>query len=149
MEAAKESNKEQKRVESVNEEFNHRPVIFRRCGMQTRKERLMAVTKKWKLFDREPPSLALILGAEHRGWIPIHTHTHTRERARGTRRRRMEAKKRSALSTRGGRGTRKGGCTPMVETRRRRWRWIERCEGRGEGAGLLSLCPQASDCAHA
>lgn len=76
MEAAKESNKEQKRVESVNEEFN-RPVIFRRCGMQTRKERLMAVTKKWKLFDREPPSLALILGAEHRGWIPIHTHIHT------------------------------------------------------------------------
>lgn len=82
MEAAKESNKEQKRVESVNEEFNHRPVIFRRCGMQTRKERLMAVTKKWKLFDREPPSLALILGAEHRGWIPIHTHTHPYTRAR-------------------------------------------------------------------
>lgn len=27
-----------KRVESVNEEFNHRPVIFRRCGMQTRKD---------------------------------------------------------------------------------------------------------------
>lgn len=104
MEAAKESNKEQKRVESVNEEFNHRPVIFRRCGMQTRKERLMAVTKKWKLFDREPPSLALILGTEHEAGprIPIHTRTRTRTRARGTRRRRMEAKKRSALSTRGG-----------------------------------------------
>lgn len=124
MEAAKESNKEQKRVESVNEEFNHRPVIFRRCGMQTRKERLMAVTKKWKLFDREPPSLALILGAEHRGWIPIHTHTHThtRERARGTRRRRMEAKKRSALSTRGG----------HVKGVARRW--LKR--GGGGGGGL-------------
>lgn len=125
MEAAKESNKEQKRVESVNEEFNHRPVIFRRCGMQTRKERLMAVTKKWKLFDREPPSLALILGAEHRGWIPIHTHTLIHASAREARGEEGWRRKSGVLFPRG-----EGGGHVKGVARR----WLKR--GGGGGGGL-------------